>query len=566
MNGSQPRDEWPTSGIELLVEFRRDRLELLRAAPIRHSPHMNLHAPAVTEERLPGLAAGQAEVVLSILDAQGALIESFGFPLPGRRYFDGGNPKARTIRGGPRPIAPGEHDVRALRVPWFEGVSFLFFHRSEVTGTDRGLAIRRQSLLLVPVRPDETPPMRTLPFELPRPPIVPLPLAPPWNREPRPLPWADEAPPAADGHFVSADTPVSSGAPADRFDIVITGDGFRANQLGQFDQLASRLMNGLQGMEPFSAVGNLLNWHVVRVASTDSGIDRCPNPDPTGPPKQTFYQVEGCWDGSGFPGFFGTNHPERVRWAAEQVAPWEDVELVIVIANCDFWGGHGWPDWKLAIVPAHAAIVELASHECGHALARLADEYITCTYEDVTRPDPNKAHLGEVGRSVARRLGVQHPAPGPRRDTIWWRGMTHVGDLNVDGTFRAVHVFGDPVDPGDSMLPWVPVGQGGRVGAYWGCQDITSPAAIRSLIGLAPEGVKGANAVVQLQHALADLAAVGDPDYCSYYWDARGALFFRASASCRMRYPSYDFCRVCQHLIANSIRDAAGIALVPPLP
>jgi hypothetical protein len=146
------------------------------------------------------------------------------------------------------------------------------------------------------------------------------------------------------------------------------------------------------------------------------------------------------------------------------------------------------------------------------------------------------------------------------KDTVWWKGLAQPSELNPEGTFRYVHVFGDPVTPGPP----------GAVGAYWGCQNTWSsrellkaavatafasdawPAAYMASLVRAHLGVNLAAGLIELDHQ------------CDRYGDVRGAYYFRPSAVCNMRYPTHPFCRVCQHLIANAIYEAAGYPLVPP--
>ncbi len=569
---------WRKAGVEILVEVKRDSVSVLRAARLDHIPRMHLHAPSVTKENLSDLEGGQTEIVLSILDSAGKELESFGMAATGRYYVDSGNPKTGTIVGGPRPIGPGEPDLRALRLPWSDEVSGLFVYRSEVVATPRGLDVQHIPIVLLhPRTGGPALSVEAMPHGLHPPEPMALPWATRWEKKPRPLPWAGAEPDPDDGTFVNATTPVQTGDPAIRFDIVITGDGFKKEELPQFDTWADTLMSGLQSMKPFSTMASLINWHRVRVASAESGIDHCP--EPQYPPKRTFYQVEGCWDGKQVPGFLGTHEPGRIQWAAEQVAPWEHIDLVIIIANCNTWGGHAWPDWKTAIVPLHDHdFVNLAAHECGHVISRLAEEYISCVQEDKSWPDPNLTRFPAVSDSVLRHVGSEdQPAGGPGgrlivRDTVWWKDLAQkVPELNRDGTFKAVHVFGDPIDPNDHKRPAVPAGQEGFVGAFWGCQNTKDLAALQRAISFMSSASE--ERVKPLLAVLRALLAVSAPergglgsDECNSYWDPRGAYYFRSSATCKMRYVTYQFCHVCQHLLMNSIRDASGVALVPPLP
>jgi hypothetical protein len=374
-----------------------------------------------------------------------------------------------------------------------------------------------------------------------------------------------------DGQIVSATTPVDNGDPSARFDIVITGDGFSAQELPVFDALADQLMNGMAGMEPFLTMSALINWHIVRVASTDSGINCCPNPVPSVPPKRTFFGVEGCWDNTGVPGFLGTRHPERIQWAAEQVAPWEDIELVIVIANCGVWGGHAWPGWKTAIVTTSSYLYfELASHECGHVISELAEEYIVCVKDNLAWPDPNKARLPQVARSVLRHVGGPGKGGPWAHDTIWWRDLATWPGERTAGAFNAVLTVVDPIVSTDGISPDPKPGQQGFIGAFWGCQDAIALAQLQHFIKVAPQtgqiDVEPLKALLESVLGVGSSPADGDPGFCDPFWDPRSAFYFRPSASCRMRHPRYPFCRVCRHLIGNSILEAAGSPPIPPLP
>jgi len=156
------------------------------------------------------------------------------------------------------------------------------------------------------------------------------------------------------------------------------------------------------------------------------------------------------------------------------------------------------------------------------------------------------------------------------KDTVWWKGLACPSELNPDGTFGHVHVPGDPIDPNDRKSPLIAAGQKGAVGAFWGCQDTWSPQALLKALGAFTNlGVpQVADLVSALRAGLGSrLGGLLDlTDECDRYWDVRGAYYFRPSAVCTMRYPTYQFCRVCRHLIMNAVYEAAGCPLVPPLP
>jgi len=570
----RPAVGWPTSGLELIVDFTGGQVEILRASHVRHQPQMDLRAPLVDEAHLPELANGQIEIVLSLLDYDGHEIEPLGFPFPDRRYWDAIESAEGAMRGGPRRARQGESDIRSLRIPWSDRIGFLFFYRSVAVVSDAGPEIHRRPLLLARARPGDEPVPAVLPFELKPPKVVLPPFPPAWARKPRPLPLPFPLPTPEDGKVIDVSTPVWTGDPAERFDIVITGDGFVEAEMAAFDSLAQRLMSEFQSMPPFDNLSGMINWHIVRVASTSSGINHCPSPDE--PARRTFYGVEGCWNNTDCPGFVGTTRAGRIEWAVENVVPWEDCDLVIIIANCAVYGGHAWPSFKTAIVTTHDFFfVKLAAHEAAHVISRLAEEYITCTQDDPHWPDPNKARVTDVARSVVRhvRESAQLPDPDPNGsvpgDIIWWRGLATAQERNADGTFKAVHVLGDDIDPADpeQICPLVPAGQAGFIGAYWGCQDVASRQSILTLISRMSKISKPrAEALIDTLQALTSFKPPKDTDECDPYWDPRSAYYFRAQATCRMRHVYFDFCRVCQHLLTNSIREKAGLPPILPVP
>jgi len=330
-------------------------------------------------------------------------------------------------------------------------------------------------------------------------------------------------------------------------------------------------------MQPFKSVKHLINWHVVRVASKDSGVDNCP----TKRPKATFFQMEGCWDNTDSRAFLGVDAfgLNLVAWAAEKVAPWEYINLVILIANCKYYGGHAWPGAKLVLVSASSEFsdwfVPLVAHEAAHVISHLADEYTGCGEEDPDRPDPNKAGLPEVAASVRRRLVERAPGlcdSGVRsvtalHDSVWWKDLAQENERNKDGTFPAVHLLGDARK--SIYRPRLePASRETKLGVFWGCQDTDTIDSLFlrycQLLDL-PE-----NPAPPLRDRLWTQLGLptggGLKDWEAGWWDPESGSYFRPMAVCRMRQVTFEFCRVCQHLLKNSIKDICGERLDPPFP
>jgi hypothetical protein len=357
---------------------------------------------------------------------------------------------------------------------------------------------------------------------------------------------------------------------------MITGDGFTDAEMPQFDEWAVKLREGLQKVEPFQSLARYINWHVARVASTDSGIDQCPDPrDPSH--KRTFFGVEGGWNNSDCPGYMGLHHVPRLMWVAEQGCGWEHLEVALVIANCSTWGGHSWPAAKTAIVPGLPwALVGLAAHEVGHTISRLAEEYISCVEDEPRHGEHNLARLPEVSASVKRRLEIVSGrllrwAPA---DTVWWKLLaTRPGEVRSDDTFKWVHVLGDPVQPGKSVKPSMPAAcPDDAIGAFWGCQNGVDRNELVNLVAamctLSATDVEAVIATMQATTGFQpNRPSIEPADSCDQSWDPRGAFFFRPSPTCCMRSPLPPrFCRVCEHLTRNAILERCGLAPCEPLP
>ncbi len=372
------------------------------------------------------------------------------------------------------------------------------------------------------------------------------------------------------------ETRVSHGDPTERFDIVVTGDGFRRDEAKKFDRLVTRLIKGLSKMQPFSSVRHLINWHVVHVASKDSGVEHCPR----NLPKDTFYQTEGCWDDTSVNAYIGTGDDglRRIWWAAGKAVKGDTPDLIIVIANCRCYGGHAYTGARLVIVPSCDSrprlFVPMVGHECGHAIRALADEYISGGLEDPSRPDPNKAHLVEVGASAQRRCIERMAASvrpkdvpaAPAADSVWWKDLAKKRELDGRGCFRAVHLPGDARAGRNDPRPHL--GHTSRqrfLGAFWGCQDRSAADdLLRSYRDLIGDPKPPSRALDAIQEDLRLSRKVSENE--ATWWDPTAAGYFRAMAVCRMRQVTYPFCRVCEHLLRNAIKDVCGERTEPPFP
>src|SRR6201991_2402685 len=68
-----------------------------------------------------------------------------------------------------------------------------------------------------------------------------------------------------------------TGPPANRFDLVIVGDGYTADEQDKFMSQVDKQLNVMWSIEPYKTYRNYINVYAVKVISGDSGISCDPN-------------------------------------------------------------------------------------------------------------------------------------------------------------------------------------------------------------------------------------------------------------------------------------------------
>ncbi|MFJ4792844.1 M64 family metallopeptidase [Kitasatospora purpeofusca] len=178
------------------------------------------------------------------------------------------------------------------------------------------------------------------------------------------------APAAGDGEV----TPIlRSGDSAGKVDVVVIGDGYTAAEQEKFHADAAAKWQELSAVEPYAGYRNLFNVWAVATVSADSGI--------TGDPDRT--TVRNTALGS----YFWCEDIERLLCvdtkAVENYAvKAPQADLVLVVANTAKYGGAGYNvasplgyDGIATVAGGNPKAGQIAVHETGHSLGKLADEY-----------------------------------------------------------------------------------------------------------------------------------------------------------------------------------------------
>ncbi|MGA2857038.1 MAG: IgA Peptidase M64 [Candidatus Sulfotelmatobacter sp.] len=157
------------------------------------------------------------------------------------------------------------------------------------------------------------------------------------------------------------------GAPADKVDLLVLGDGYTAKERGKFESDAHRFMEMLFSTSPFREHRKDFNVWGLCPAAEESGIPRPSSGIHRRSPLGTSYDT------------FGT---ERYVLTTENrslrdVASFAPYEFIEILANGATYGGGGIFNQFATVAIDNLWAGYVGVHEFGHEFAALADEYYT---------------------------------------------------------------------------------------------------------------------------------------------------------------------------------------------
>jgi hypothetical protein len=211
-------------------------------------------------------------------------------------------------------------------------------------------------------------------------------------------------------------TVFENGAPAEKVDMVILGDGYTPGEADKFRKDAQRLVDALFATEPFKSRRGDFNVRAIHVPSAESGIHRVRGDAPRRTALGTSFNI---FDSERY---VLTLDNRAMRDIASAV-PYEFIEI---LANDQTYGGGGiFNDHATASVDsAYSQYVFI--HEFAHHFAALADEYYTSdvAYETgaASHPEPwepNVTALHDHASLKWRDLvtpGTPLPTPWPKAE------------------------------------------------------------------------------------------------------------------------------------------------------
>ena len=182
---------------------------------------------------------------------------------------------------------------------------------------------------------------------------------------------------------------LTNGPTANRLNIVVLAEGYRAREKGQFLTDATNAVNSLLAAPPFSEYSGCFNAFAIFVASAQSGSDHY---SPSTNLVNTYFNSS--FDTYGNPSSLTIPPNDRDKNYADGrgkvnallQALMPEYDLVVMVVNDTAFGNDGTPGLAITSVNRYAS--EAVVHECGHAIGSLADEYSTPTiYSPIERPN-----------------------------------------------------------------------------------------------------------------------------------------------------------------------------------
>ncbi len=155
-----------------------------------------------------------------------------------------------------------------------------------------------------------------------------------------------------------------NGDPAHRIDIAILGDGYRAEDQQKLTDDAAGFLKDLWAETPLSQYRGFFNVKLMHVVSNENGADN---------------GSYGAERDTALGAYYGCYGVDRLICLGNASAMWQilsenmpEYDDVFIVVNDPKYGGAGGPYSVLSI---HDQAPQIASHEYGHSLGALADEY-----------------------------------------------------------------------------------------------------------------------------------------------------------------------------------------------
>jgi len=195
-------------------------------------------------------------------------------------------------------------------------------------------------------------------------------------------------------------TVLNHGSTATHYDMVILGDGYQVQEQTRFNQDVTAFLTGLFNKAPYSMLSVYFNVHTVFRASQDSGAS---HPDVTPPiVRNTAYGASYNTGGTARCLYIQNT---SLALADAALAPANETRVLVMVNDSRYGGCAG----QFAVSYNGASMIEVQSHELGHAAAQLADEY-DYPNGNYTGQEPSNVNItrSNVGQKWSHWWGVEN--------------------------------------------------------------------------------------------------------------------------------------------------------------
>ncbi len=235
---------------------------------------------------------------------------------------------------------------------------------------------------------------------------------------------------------------MKNGAPADKVDLLLMGDGYTAAEMEKWHKDAKRLAELLFAESPFKERRTDFNVWAVDTPSAESGIAR---------PSDAVYRrsaLGAAYDAFGSERYVLAFDNKKMREAAG-AAPYEFVEIVV---NDRKYGGGGIQNLYATVVADNAFTPYVFVHEFGHHFAGLADEYYTSAVAYAAsseRPEPWEPNATADPQAAKWRELVAAGTPLP---TPWEKEGFEAAQKEIQGRRRAIRAAHRPEEEMEALF------------------------------------------------------------------------------------------------------------------
>ncbi|MER6912082.1 M64 family metallopeptidase [Streptomyces sp. NPDC000594] len=224
--------------------------------------------------------------------------------------------------------------------------------------------------------------------------------------------------------------PVQITGPAEqRYNLIVTGDGYTSAELPDFRADMERHLQTLWSFEPFASYRSYINVWAVEVASAESGVDCDPGLDS---PRRNTALGMAFWSGCDPAGVQRALVVDgRAADAVADLVPGTTAanRQLLALANSTTYGGTGGRHATASGGNALSALI--TPHELGHTLGGLQDEY-----DYYSRGVPGGAHSGGEPASAHHTLLTEDEMR--RQKAKWWRWLGEPSEAGgVIGRYEA---------------------------------------------------------------------------------------------------------------------------------